>query len=128
MENLKIPTSRDIYLEADGKKIAVVQGYRLKAERTTAVIEEFGNETPVAAIGGKMTYTIELSRIVPMKNSFGDGIDFYSLSDFNLVVVKPDRRIVYSGCQWTQIQETGSLGVPCVETAVLTASRRMVLE
>ena len=128
MDALKIPTSRDIYLEVDGKKVAIVQSYQLEARKSSAVVEAFGSETPVASIGGKMSYQIQLSRILPLKSALWDGVDFYGLSDFNLVSVKPDRRIVYSGCQWTQIQETGALGSPCAETATLTASRRMVLE
>ena len=45
------PTSSDIYLELDGKKIAVVQGYSARATKTSKVIEAFGEEEPVAAIG-----------------------------------------------------------------------------
>ncbi len=35
------PTSSDIYLEADGKKIAVVQSYTAKATKTSQTIEAF---------------------------------------------------------------------------------------
>ena len=35
MANMTIPTSRDIYLELNGKKLAVVQGYSAKALRTS---------------------------------------------------------------------------------------------
>ena len=41
------PTSSDIYLEAEGKKIAVVQSYKAKAKRSSRSIEAFGEKEPV---------------------------------------------------------------------------------
>ena len=46
------PTSADIYLELDGKKIAVVQSYRAKASKSSRSIEAFGESEPVAAVSG----------------------------------------------------------------------------
>ena len=43
MANMTIPTSRDIYLELNGRKLAVVQGYNARAVRTRdrkSVVEE----------------------------------------------------------------------------------------
>ena len=48
MANMTIPTSRDIYLELNGKKLAVVQGYSAKALRTSREVEAFGESEPVA--------------------------------------------------------------------------------
>ena len=42
MANMTIPTSRDIYLELNGRKLAVVQGYNARAVRTSREIEAFG--------------------------------------------------------------------------------------
>ena len=47
MANMTIPTSRDIYLELNGKKLAVVQGYSAKALRTSREVEAFGESEPV---------------------------------------------------------------------------------
>ena len=42
------PTSADIYLELDGRKIAVVQSYRAKAAKSSKNIEAFGeSEQPL---------------------------------------------------------------------------------
>lgn len=46
MANMTIPTSRDIYLELNGKKLAVVQGYSAKALRTSREVEAFGESEP----------------------------------------------------------------------------------
>ena len=51
MANMTIPTSRDIYLELNGKKLAVVQGYSAKAMRTSREVEAFGESEPVATVG-----------------------------------------------------------------------------
>ena len=38
------PTSSDIWLEVDGQKVAVVQGYSCKASRTSMTVEAFGED------------------------------------------------------------------------------------
>ncbi len=119
------PTSSDIYLEADGKKIAVVQSYKARATRSSKNIEAFGESEPVCAIEGQQKYTIELTRLYATDEAISDGIDFYTIRDFSLVIVKPDRRIVYTGCQWSQIEEDGELGEMIAETITITASKRV---
>ena len=47
------PTSSDIYLELDGKKVAVVQGYTAKASKSSRIVEAFGESEPVATIEGQ---------------------------------------------------------------------------
>ena len=61
MANTVLPLSSDIYLEVDGKKVAVVQSYTTRATRTSREIEAFGENEPVATIAGANKYTLELS-------------------------------------------------------------------
>ena len=103
------PTSADIYLELDGRKIAVVQSYRAKAAKSSKNIEAFGESEPVATIEGQKSYTVELTRLYATDTAISDGIDFYNLTDFSLVICKPDRKVIYSGCEWSGIQEDGEL-------------------
>ena len=56
MGTLGFPTSSDIYLELDGKKIAVVQSYQARATRSERVVEAFGESEPVATIATQMHY------------------------------------------------------------------------
>lgn len=119
------PTSSDIYLEANGRKIAVVQSYRAVAKRSSKSIEAFGESEPVATLEGQKTYVIELTRLYATDSAISDGIDFYSISDFSLVIAKPDRRIIYTGCQWSDIQEDGQLGENIVEKITLIAAKRV---
>ena len=62
MEAKGFPTSADIYLELDGKKIAVVQGYTARASKSSQSVEAFGESEPVATIEGQRKYTLELTR------------------------------------------------------------------
>ena len=125
MANMGFPTSSDIYLEAGDKKIAVVQSYKAKSSRTSRNIEAFGESEPVATIEGQRSYTIELTRLYATDEAISDGIDFYGISDFSLVIVKPDRRIVYTGCQWSDITESGEIGDMISEKVTIVAARRV---
>lgn len=116
------PTSADIYLELDGRKIAVVQSYRAKAAKSSKNIEAFGESEPVATIEGQKSYTVELTRLYATDTAISDGIDFYNLTDFSLVICKPDRKVIYSGCEWSGIQEDGELNATVAERVTLTAA------
>ena len=119
------PTSSDIYLELEGKKVAVVQSYSVKTTKTSQVIEAFGEEEPVATIGGKCQYVLELTRLYATDDAISDGIDFYGMRDFSLVICKPDRRVIYSGCNWSAIAEEGKLGAMVAEKVSVLARKRM---
>ena len=125
MDAVGFPTSSDIYLEAGGRKIAVVQSYKARSGRTSRNIEAFGESEPVATLEGSKTYTIELTRLYATDEAVSDGIDFYSINDFSLVIVKPDRRVVYTGCQWSDIAESGELGEMVAEKITIVAAKRV---
>ena len=120
-----IPTSSDIYLEINGRKVAVVQSYTAQTTKSSTAVEAFGESEPVAAIPGQHQHLVELTRIYATDEALADGSDFYGLEDFNLVICKPDRRVIYSGCQWSKIGETGNLGTSVLEKITLVAARRM---
>ena len=125
MDVTGFPTSCDIYLELDGRKVAVVQSYTAKATKTSQVVEAFGESEPVAAIEGQRRYTLELTRLYATDSAVSDGINFYDLADFSLVICKPDRRIIYSGCQWSSVQEDGQLGSMVAEKVTVVAAGRI---
>jgi len=119
------PTSSDIYLELDGKKVAVVQSYTARAARTSQVVEAFGEEEPVATIPGNSQYTLELTRLYATDDAIKDGIDFYAMQEFSLVICKPDRKVIYTGCNWSEIREEGKLGAMVAEKVSVMAKKRM---
>ena len=119
------PTSSDIYLELDGKKVAVVQSYTAKATKSSQSVEAFGESEPVATIEGQRKYTLELTRLYATDDAVSDGINFHDLRDFSLVICKPDRKIIYSGCEWSAIQEDGQLNAMVAEKITVVASKRI---
>jgi len=119
------PTSSDIYLEVEGKKVAVVQSYTAKTTKTSSVVEAFGEEEPVATIPGQRSHVIELTRLYATDEAVRDGLNFHDLDNFSLVICKPDRKIIYSGCQWSTIGENGKLGAMVVEKITIVAKRRI---
>ena len=122
------PTSSDIYIEANGRRIAVVQSYRTVASRREKLIEAFGESEPVAALCTGTAYRVELSRLYATDEALSDGVSFYALDDFSLVIVKPDRRVVYGGCRWCEIEEEGKLSDTVAERLTLIAASRTELE
>ena len=125
MEVKRFPTSSDIYLELDGKKVAVVQSYTAKATKSSQSVEAFGESEPVATIEGQKKYTLELTRLYATDDAVSDGINFYDLRDFSLVICKPDRKVIYSGCEWSGIQEDGQLNAMVAEKITVVASKRI---
>ena len=125
MDTTGFPTSADIYLELDGKKVAVVQSYTAKATKSSQSVEAFGENEPVATIEGQKQYTLELTRLYATDEAVSDGINFYDLQDFSLVICKPDRKIIYSGCEWSAIHEEGQLNAMVAEKITVVASKRL---
>ena len=125
MEVKGFPTSSDIYLELDGKKVAVVQSYTAKAKKTSMNVEAFGESEPVATIAGQRKYVLELTRLYATDDAISDGINFYDLSDFSLVICKPDRKVIYSGCEWSAIEEEGQLNAMVAEKVTVVAAKRI---
>ena len=125
MEATGFPTSADIYLELDGRKIAGVQGDTARASKSSQSVEAFGESEPVATIEGQRKYTLELTRLYATEDAVTDGINFYDLRDFSLVICKPDRRIIYSGCEWSAIEEDGQLNAMVAEKITVVASKRI---
>ena len=125
MEVKGFPTSSDIYLELEGKKVAVVQSYTARAAKSSRSVEAFGESEPVATIAGQRKYELDLTRLYATDDAISDGIKFYDLSDFSLVICKPDRKIIYSGCEWSEIQEEGKLNAMVAEKITVVAAKRI---
>ena len=41
------------------------------------------------------------------------------------MICKPDRRVIYSGCQWSGIQEDGQLNAMVAEKVTVVAAKRI---
>ena len=125
MLTAKLPTTADISLQVNGSKIAVVQSYKVTARSKSQSIEAFGEREPIATVRSMNSYTIELTRLYATDTAIRDGISFHDLEDFSLVVCKPDRRIIYENCQWSELTESAEVGGMVLEKAVIYASHRL---
>lgn len=119
------PTSSDIWLELNGQKVAVVQSYACKTSRDSTAVEAFGEDEPVATVQGPQRHEIELTRLYATDEAVADGLSFYDLKDFSLVICKPDRKVIYSGCHWSGIEEDAKLREMVVEKLTLVARKRL---
>ena len=128
METTGFPTSADIYLELDGKKVAVVQSYTARASKSSKNVEAFGESEPVATLAGQRKYILELTRLYATDDAVSDGINFYDLTNFSLVICKPDRKVIYSGCEWSEIHEEGQLNAMVAERVTLLAAKRIEVQ
>ena len=124
---IEFSTSGDISIEVNGKRLAVAQSYRARTLRESRSVEAFGQREPVGVMSGRITHQIDLGRVQLLDEALGDGIDFYALSGFTLVIAKPGQRVIYSGCEWSGIDESAGLGTAVLESVTLIAAKRMVL-
>lgn len=125
MINISFPTSKDIYIEVNGKKLAVVESYKAKASCDSKYIEAFGESEPIGTVSGRIHHTIELSRVYACLENQNNIVNFYDLHNFNLVIVKPDKKIIYSGCEWSSINESAAVNSSILENVTLIAAKRL---
>lgn len=127
MALINFPTGKDISIEINGRRVGTAQGYKVKTTRESRYVEAFGSPQPVGTIAGQERHVLQLSRVMMGGMGFSDGIDFYALEDFNVVIAKPGSRVIYSGCQWSQISQTASLEDVVLEEVTVVATKRMVM-
>ena len=127
MAKVVFPTGKDIYLEVNGIRLAVAQSYKARTTMESQYVEAFGSAEPVGTIGGKVKHVLELTRVCAIPASSGGTVDFHTLSGFNVVIVKPDRQIIYSGCEWSSIVENAQLNDVVLESVTIVAAKRTEL-
>lgn len=125
---VKITTSDDIFFEVSGKRIAGVESYSTKYTNDVKLVDAFGQSTPIGYTLGAKKYTIDISRVYLEDTAIADGIDFYTLTefDFNLVIIKNGVRTVFKNCIISDISEDGSLKDKVAEKITLMALDRTV--
>ena len=124
---VKVMTSDDIYFELNGKKVAGVESYSTKYTNDVKTVDAFGQNTPIGFTIGSKKHSIDISRVYLEDTAIADGINFYTLTDFdfNFVVVKGGKRTVYRSCVISDISEDGSLKDKVAEKITLMALDRV---
>lgn len=123
---VKVMTSDDIFIEVNGKRVAGVESYSTRFSNEIKTHDAFGSVVPIGYSKGSRKHVIDLSRIYLEDTAIADGIDFYSLSDFdwNLVIIKGAKRTVYTSCIVSDIAEDGNLKDKVAEKITVTALDR----
>jgi hypothetical protein len=119
-----LPTSKDVYFELNGIKVAVVQSYNTSYSKEDKEVDAFGSADAVGYTTGKKQYTIRITKAYVTDAALADNISFYTIDNFEFVIVKPNKRIVYSACSITGIEEEGSLNDIIAENISIRASKR----
>lgn len=122
--SVQFPTSKDVHFELNGKKVAIVQSYNTSYQRDNKEVDAFGEVDPVGFAPGKRKYSIKITKAYIDDAALADGINFYNLDIFDFVIVKPDRRIVYTGCHIVSVDESGSLNDVIAENISISALTR----
>ena len=121
MTGICIPTSADIRIEVAGRRVAVVQSYRVEEEASCEVVGAIGSLQ--YALAG----TLLRGRCTPdcfTDEAISDGLRFHELRRFSLVIAKPDTMVVFSGCEWERLTERAEVGSSVLEEAVVLAAVR----
>ena len=124
MTGICIPTSADIRIEVAGRRVAVVQSYRVEEEASCEVVGAIGSNEPVGVVRGPARYRITLQRVYATDEAISDGLRFHELRQFSLVIAKPDTMVVFSGCEWERLTERAEVGSSVLEEAVVLAAVR----
>lgn len=125
---VKMMTSDDIFFEVDGKRIAGVESYSTKYTNDVKLHDAFGQSTSIGYTLGSKKYQIDISRAYLEDTAITDGIDFYAMTDldWNLVIVKNGKRVVYKSCVISEISDDGNLKDRVVEKIAVMALDRVV--
>lgn len=114
----------DIRIEVAGRRVAVVQSYRVEEEASCEVVGAIGSNEPVGVVRGPARYRITLQRVYATDEAISDGLRFHDLRQFSLVIAKPDTMVVFSGCEWERLTERAEVGSSVLEEAVVLAAVR----
>lgn len=114
---------REVYLEADGQKVAQADSYTAVTLQGSRPVAVWGGQEPAVTAGGAVHYELTLKNVCPI-----EGIDLYALADFSAVAERPGKKVVYSGCRWKSISSQGGSGSKLCQTMELTAAKRQEQE
>ena len=121
MNSVTIPNGKNIYIEINGTKLAAAQDCKIRSQRTGHFVRGFGESEADGIAVGSAAHSIELSRIYINKDCTAN---IYELSGFDLTVIKPDGKILFSGCQWEDITENYSADGLILENVCISALTR----
>lgn len=113
---------KNLYVEINGVKVGAIKSYNIKTICSSKHLDTVWGNDAASTIKGNTKYIISLTRLYLANNI----IDFYNLKDFTLKIVKPMETLTFSGCEWTSMEEDGSLERIILENFTLISLCRTV--
>lgn len=118
-----LPKKQQIWVELNGERLATAQSLKCTSVKNRKAVYAFGQAEPVAWLERPTVYRVELSRIVGTGKTAQTAL--HGLSGFHLVTVQDGVPVVYTGCEWEEMEEAQSTAEPIwMERAVLLAAQR----
>ena len=118
--------AEDAILTIAGQKVPMVESITMRARRPIEPIGGYGLVQPQAYRNSAASYEVELRRIrLPIGEGF-DRLDFFSLDNFTVSIHRDGVEVEFTGCRWSDIEETLSGNQRMLQKVVLTATGRGV--
>lgn len=125
---MMLPQKQQVWIELNGKRLATAQSLKCTSVRNRKAVFAFGEAEPVAWLERPSTYRLELKQLsISVPGMLRTSL--HELTDFRLVTMQDGKQVLYTGCEWAELEEQNepeSL-VP-IEHAVIVAARRIVGE
>lgn len=122
--NAKALTGASVLVSINNAPVGAAQCVRMVSKREVREALPLAATAADTLLTGPAAHTIELTRL--QMEGLEDAMDFYSLSGFTLETAFPNRRIVYSGCEWVELEETAKPDEIVLDKAVIAACSRAI--
>ncbi|MBW7572717.1 hypothetical protein [Caproiciproducens faecalis] len=116
---LAADADREVYLEADGERVAVADSYTVKCVQQSRTVSAWGEQDAVSTAPGRISYELTVQNVRSQS-----GTDLCALSGFSLIAAGSAGRVVYSGCRWKNITAEGGAGNTPRQSMELVAAAR----
>ncbi len=111
-----------LYVEINGVKVGAIKSYNIKTICSSKHLDTLWGNDLAQTVKGNTRYIVSLTKLCLANNV----IDFYNLKNFTLKIVKPMEALVFCGCEWTNMEEHGSLEGVVLEDFTLVSLSRTV--
>ena len=109
----------DISVWINGEEIGAVKGWSSVSQRELYEVQAMEEQEPKALLPYGERHRVTLDRL----SSAAPG-ELRALSDFRITLKEKGRNVLFSGCEWQELEEEMGLSGPAVIRAVLTARSR----
>ena len=109
----------DISVWINGEEIGAVKSWSSVSQRELYEVQAMEEQEPKALLPYGEHHRVTLDRL----SSDAPG-ELRALSDFRITLKEKGRNVLFSGCEWQELEEEMGLSGPAVIRAVLTARSR----